>query len=419
MDELPTGWTAHRVRDLVLREFSGPSPTCEERNIRESSEWGLLKTTAIVWAGWNPAAHKVPPSSYWDRPDIEVQEGDVLVTKAGPRHRVGVVVDVFQTPPRLMVSGKMVGLRPDQRVVVPRILAGAIASRRSQTYLDQRTTGMAESQVNFSNASLLSTPLHLPPLPEQRRVAEILDMVDLAIRSAEGLIAKLGALNTGFLYDVMSTLSGKESALSDLLVEDFAGAWGSPPRGGPTDVRVLRSTEICDDGQLRAGSAVSRSLSATDHAKRLLQSGDILLEASGGAPGRPVGRTALFAEPDDAGKSTASNFVRVLRIKADADSEFLAWYLLWLYRGPRILRFQQQTTGISNLRVREYLAQRIALPELGEQVSVRKRLTSMRKRLEAERADLAKLRWLKQGLMDDLLTGRVRVNLSPDDRESE
>jgi type I restriction enzyme S subunit len=183
-------WTNATVRDVVSHIASGPSPTCEERHV-SGSEWGLLKTTAATWSGWNQNAHKVPPPEYWGQTRLEVQRDDVIITKAGPRNRVGVVVHVPQTRPRLMVSGKMVLLRPDRSRVVPRLLADVLASSPSQKYLDDRTTGMAEAQTNFANSALLNTPLRLPPLEEQRRIAEILDTIDESTQAAERVIAKL------------------------------------------------------------------------------------------------------------------------------------------------------------------------------------------------------------------------------------
>lgn len=89
---MPADWKCYQVRDLISHYFSGPSPTCQERPISSKEEWGVLKTTAITWErGWDWTRHKVPPKQYWNQPGIEVHEGDVLVTKAGPRHRVGVV----------------------------------------------------------------------------------------------------------------------------------------------------------------------------------------------------------------------------------------------------------------------------------------------------------------------------------------
>lgn len=135
---IPQGWTTYSLRDLIDRSFTGPSPTCEERQIRSDEEWGLLKTTAVTWDGWNETAHKVPPREYWGNESIEVHSGDILVTKAGPRHRVGVVVHVATTRPRIMVSGKIVGLRPKKGLILPTVLAGLLSTDYAQDYLNSR-----------------------------------------------------------------------------------------------------------------------------------------------------------------------------------------------------------------------------------------------------------------------------------------
>ena len=68
----PNGWTREAVRDLIVHHASGPSPTCDERNIASSEEWGLLKTTAVTWSGWDATAHKVPPRQFWGNSRLEV-----------------------------------------------------------------------------------------------------------------------------------------------------------------------------------------------------------------------------------------------------------------------------------------------------------------------------------------------------------
>src|SRR5262249_48291682 len=116
---------------------------------------------------------------------------------------VGVVVYVIDTTPHLMVSGKMVGLSPNPDLILPEVLASALSMYLPQKYLDDRTTGMAESQVNFTNDALLATPIHVPPLSEQRSISEILAAADKAIRTTEGIIAKLEQVKQGFLHDFL------------------------------------------------------------------------------------------------------------------------------------------------------------------------------------------------------------------------
>lgn len=215
MQELLTGkthllgfkgeWQEAVVEDVILGFFCGPSPTCEERNIANDSEWGLLKTTAITKeAGWNWKAHKVLPRVFWGKPDLEVRKGDVIVTKAGPRHRVGVTAWVDFVPPRIIVSGKMIGLRANPAKIVPMMLSSAISAPEAQVFLDQRTTGMAESQVNFENGALLQTPIRFPKIEEQTAIAEVLSDMDSEIEALEQRRNKTRDLKQGMMQELLT-----------------------------------------------------------------------------------------------------------------------------------------------------------------------------------------------------------------------
>ena len=176
-------WQKALVGDVILNYFCGPSPTCEERNIQGDFEWGVLKTTAVTKDfGWNWKAHKTLPFIYWNKKNLEVKIGDVIVTKAGPRHRVGISATVDYVSPRIIVSGKMIGLRVNTKKVLPLILSSCISSKESQLFLNQRTTGMAESQLNFENKALLQTPIKYPKIKEQIAIVTILDDLDGEIK---------------------------------------------------------------------------------------------------------------------------------------------------------------------------------------------------------------------------------------------
>jgi type I restriction enzyme, S subunit len=198
-------WDEFLVEDVVVGFFCGPSPTCEERNIGDQFEWGVLKTTAAtVDAGWNWRAHKVLPQAFWHQHHIELRKGDVIVTKAGPRHRVGVAVWIDFVPPRIVPSGKMIALRPDPKRAVPLLLASAISAPAAQTFLDQRTTGMAESQVNFENGVLLKTPIRLPNIEEQAAIATVLSDLDAELEALEQRRAKTAALQQGMMQELLT-----------------------------------------------------------------------------------------------------------------------------------------------------------------------------------------------------------------------
>jgi type I restriction enzyme S subunit len=109
----------------------------------------------------------------------------------------------------------MVGLRPDQSLVLPSVLSGILGTVQPQKYLDHRTTDMAESQVNFANDVLLGTSIYVPPLPEQHRIAEILDTLDEAIRKTGQVIANLQQMKQGLLHDLLTRGIDENGELRD------------------------------------------------------------------------------------------------------------------------------------------------------------------------------------------------------------
>ena len=98
----------------------------------------------------------------------------------------------------------MVCLRPDSRKIDPGYLALALLKPATRRFLNQRTTGMAESQVNFENQVLLNTPLWLPSRAEQERVTESLNDVGALIASLGQLIAKKRGVKQGLMQQLLT-----------------------------------------------------------------------------------------------------------------------------------------------------------------------------------------------------------------------
>jgi type I restriction enzyme S subunit len=197
--------------------------------------------------------------------------------------------------------------------------------------------------------------------------------------------------------------------LDECLTTHFPGEWGGAPERG-ANATVLRSTDMDDDGHIDVRAGARRAIPpAKLEAKRLLP-GDVLLEASGGGPNKPVGRVALFTQANS-GAYICSNFFRTLRPNPRiVDASFLAWRLKALYASPAIWTLQQQTTGIINLKYRDYLQSQIGLPSLPEQRRIAEILDTLDETIRKTEQLIAKLKQLKQGLLHDMLTLSVDDN---------
>lgn len=192
--------------------------------------------------------------------------------------------------------------------------------------------------------------------------------------------------------------------LEDLLESVFAGDWGESPTGiRKPNVRVLRATNIDSEGRVDYSRPALRVLEAREISRRRLHPGDLLLEASGGGPGTPVGRVALHDAQSGGLSYICSNFFRVLRPNVDlVHPEYLAHLLVAAYRSPSIWRYQQQTTGLVNLKLGDYLKQSLWIPPVREQVRIVEILAAFAETEQGVEASIAKFEALRSGLMEEL-----------------
>lgn len=189
----------------------------------------------------------------------------------------------------------------------------------------------------------------------------------------------------------------------------WPGEWGSDPLGDDGNCVVFRATDIDSDGHLNIGGGASRHVLPSKLKAKLLRRGDILLEASGGAPDKPVGRVALVDQPPQR-LSLTSNFFRFIRPVESIDAHFLLFQLVALNRSSAIWRYQQQTTGLINLKVEDYLGHRVWCPSKARQVKIADILTSIDSAIKKTGALIAKCQQIKAGLMHDLFTRGMLPN---------
>jgi type I restriction enzyme S subunit len=199
------------------------------------------------------------------------------------------------------------------------------------------------------------------------------------------------------------------SAIESLLDGCWPGEWGQEPTPGNGNAIVYRSTDIDDSGHLNEEGGAERIIETAKLNSKVLQDGDILLEASGGTPDRPVGRVALYQEQRRE-PCVVSNFLRTLRPKKSVNSKYLLRQLLQLQQSTSIWRYQQQTTGIINLKFADYLKHKIWVPDRDIQDEIALIGESLDTAIEKTESLIAKYQKIKAGLMHDLFTRGVTVD---------
>jgi type I restriction enzyme S subunit len=167
---LPEGWAWAQLGELVENMGSGWSPACDEGERSESTQWAVLRTTAVQVNEFRSREHKVIPSKLSPRPEIEVKDGDILITRAGPMNRVGISCWVDSTPPRLMLSDKIVRFHSVADEMLPAFIVLTLNAGWTKEQIEAAKSGMAASQVNISQADLRGFWVPVCSKAEQSRI---------------------------------------------------------------------------------------------------------------------------------------------------------------------------------------------------------------------------------------------------------
>lgn len=279
-----------------------------------------------------------------------------------------------------------------------------LSAERFFSYLTGNSIGT--KMPRGDKKSLANFIIPIPPLPEQRRIADALSKVDSLIESLDKLIAKKKAIKRGAMQEL---LSGKKR------LPGFQGEWkkdkiesfGEINGGGTPNTNIkafwtgqfpwISSSDINEDDI--SNISVSRFITKKAIANSstiLCPSNTIHLVSRVG-----LGKVAYTQER----VCTSQDFCN-LTINKENDIIFLSYLLLTKMKS--VAKEGQGTTikGISIEQIKNFV---LNVPPLPEQRAIAHVLSSMDAEIAALERKRDKFRQVKQGMMQDLLTGRIRL----------
>lgn len=262
--------------------------------------------------------------------------------------------------------------------------------------------------LEISKINLAQIDLHIPPLFEQRAIAEVLSGFDEHLANLNELITKKRAVRDGAIEEL---LTGKKR------LDGFVEPWSerSIPNCGdvltgltyaPEDVRaggvlVLRSSNI-QEGRLYLGDNVHVCADAVISPR--VEEGDILMCVRNGSA-RLIGKTARIDGTAPA-ECTFGAFMSVIR-PTSINSNFLYFYTQSLHFKIQVKEVLGAT--INQITKRDLASFILNVPPRQEQTAIAEVLSGMDEEIRLLVEEREKIACLKLGAMDDLLTGRVRL----------
>ena len=383
---------------------------------------------SVDWAGCD----HLTEDRYRESPEIALQISDVIISKDGT---IGRVARIDSLPGPATLNGTMMLVRPT-RSLDHRYLSHLLNGSAFKQLVEERISG--SSVPHLFQRDLVTLPVSLPPLEEQRRIAEILDTIDETIQATQRVIVKYKRVRAG-LADVL--LSGDSDAADpenwkserswadvlrqdqpqagirnrvDVRLLDLADSMVDGPFGSAlktehyvrdAGVRVVRLANLSEGSYLNEDEAFIKEDYARLLSRHDVRSGDVLVASLGDDNHRP-GRACLYPVEFAPGIVKADCF-RV-RPSESVDPRFLMEMLNSRSVASQLRRLSQGVTRDRvNLRQLRWIVLRV--PPLDEQRLIAKILDTVDEAVQADEEQLNKLRELRSGLSSDLLSGRVRT----------
>ena len=162
--------------------------------------------------------------------------------------------------------------------------------------------------------------------------------------------------------------------ISDYVESQIKGLWGTD--FDENGIPVIKTNNLTYEGHIDYSDICKRNITEEQAKEWYLRPGDLLIEKSGGTKTHSVGYVSYFEGEED--KYVCNNFILALRPKNTINSKFLFYQIQFKYESNQFSDCFNKTTGIQNLKVKDYLAKEIKIYTPEEQEKIVSELDTVR-----------------------------------------
>lgn len=402
---IPEDWDVVSVSSLISSIGSGVSVNSVDKINAFSHGMHVLKTSCVSEGGFLPDEKKSILPSDIHRAKCSPAKGDIIVSRMNTPMLVGelgyVPVDIEDSflPDRLWLMKFK-----NSEDIDPRWLSWLLSSSTFSKKIKESATGTSGSMKNISKDTFLAMLVPKPVFKEQEIIATALADTDSLIAGLEQLIAKKQAIKTATMQQLLTgrtrlpqfalrpdgTSKGYKSSELGQIPED----WGGCCLGDRTNYIGSGKTTTKTSGEfpLYGSTGLIGTCNNPEY------NGSAILVAR-------VGANAGKLNFVDGIYGVSDNTI-IINFKEDAYIHYFKYVLI--KKNINTLVFGSGQPLITGTQLKELL---IAEPIFEEQIAIATILSDMDSELTVLEQKLTKARALKQGMMQQLLTGRIRLPL--------
>jgi len=361
----------------------GPFGGSLKKNDFVASGYQVYEQRHAIAGTWSGARYFVDAGKCGAMKRFAVVPGDFIVSCSGT---IGRIYQVPERAPRGIINQALLKISVNSHVIDPKFFYFYFQWETFQSLILDSTQGGAMQNL-VGMAIFRKSPINLPPMGEQQAIARALRIADESITVLERIVAKKQAINQGMMQQL---LTGKTR------LPGFSGPWVEGRLGDVLNVRHGRSQgEVeCRIGKypiLATGGQIG-------WADAPLYSKPSVLIGRKGTIDRPQYQATPFWTVDT---------LFYTEISEAADPRYLYYLFLTID-----WRSMNEASGVPSLSSRRVEGVDIRIPHVGEQRAIREVLDDVNLEIESLERRLAKAEAVKQGMTQQLLTGRTRLPIT-------
>jgi type I restriction enzyme S subunit len=422
MAKIP-GWVSAEIGNLVMPQ-SGSRPyggaTLDSGEIPSLGGENIKMSGGVIYE----PVKKVPEHFFHQMKKGILRDKDVLINKDGANTgKVGLYSATnYQVA---CVNEHVFILRADTNSLTQEFLYYLLLSDYGQKKIKDKISGSA--QPGLGSTFLKGFVTQIPAsLAEQHQITDILSMLDEAIAQSESLVRKYQYIKQGLMFDVLTRGVDENGELRDFVPHVF-----KPSEFGdiPKEWNVVSCSSICSEiivgivirpaqyyvtegvPALRSKNIKVNGIDDSDLvfisdksnrllSKSMLKKGNVVTVRTG-----EPGTSCVI--PDDYDGANCIDLI-ISRPKPNVDPAYLALWINSPFGKNQVLQ-RQGGLAQQHFNVGHQKELMIAMPSFDEQQRITAMLNTQQELIEQELALIDKLLLVKQGLMQDLLSGQVRV----------
>jgi type I restriction enzyme S subunit len=409
--KLPSGWTLTPVGDLLKFKnglnkgkayFGYGTPIVNYMDVFKHA--GLRRADV----------HGLVHVTNSEKQAFSARKGDVLFTRTSETpEEVGISTVLLEDIEDAVFSGFVLRGRPVNARLTPEFAQYCFDSRFVRGQIVSSATYTTRALTNGRILSNVKLPLPDDP-DEQQAIAAALSDADGVVAGLERVIAKKRLIKQGAMQDLLTAcrrLPGFSGEWTETKLGQYGKTYGGLSGKSKQDFGVgtdsyIEFLDVINSTAISGGEFPKVRLSAGERQNRV-QRNDLLFNGSSETPEEVGLCAAVIADLENAYLNSFCFGYRLFG-SDQIDPIFMAALIRSGEGRERIKHLAQGATRY-NLSKRALLELALKLPSYDEQLAIAAVLSDMDAEIQTLESRLAKARAVKEGMMQNLLTGRVRL----------